>query len=299
MIIKFCKSLFKTSNQEQENEDYLNDIIEKSRLLALKTHKMIKESFVWNFRSKLSGEWLDYKESSHYQTWDSVRKIDWRNTAKNWKLFVKRFEQSKQLKIVLIVDTSNTMLNWINHHKKDKLMEALALIVFSCSLSWDTCWLYILWEWEFIPFSKWKSHSMRLIQRVLKEKFNKKNVDYKTDFSNLSSIIKWKTVCFLLSDFINIQLINNLKYLDYKHERIWVIFRDDICKIKENSWFSEIKNPETWEYAHINWNKLEKFKKELDIDYKTKKASLQKNWIKNFEVFESDDLIEPFMKFFS
>lgn len=291
--------MFNFHKSPTEDEQNLNqDIIEKSKSLALKTQRKMKQSFLWNYKSAFTWEWLDYQESTSFSHWDSIRRIDWINTAKSWKLFVKRFEQTRQLKIMLIIDTNISLNTGISELKKDKLIEAMALLTFWAINNNDIVGQYFLWYKNYIPFIKGKKQSIRLIENVFKQDFTNKNIDYKTEFENFSNITKRKTLCFIFSDFSNKQLLENLKYLSPKHERIWVIIRDDFSQIKEKQWYSEIKDPNTWEIVLIDWSKFENFKKQLDLDFEMKKKYLTKQGVRHLEVFENADILDSFMKFF-
>ncbi len=291
---------FFTSTTKNDNNDNILDqeLIDKSKLLALKSNKKIKESFVWNYKSAFTWEWLDYKESTCFSQWDSIRRIDWINTAKTWKLFVKRFEQTRQMKILLIIDTNNSLNTGISEIKKDKLIESMATLSLGAIHNNDIVGQYFLWHKNYLPFLKWKSKAIKLIEDAYRQKFNNQNIDYKSEFENISNLIKWKTVVFIFSDFANENLINSLKYLNSKHERIWVIIRDDFDQIKEKRWHSEIKDLESWEIVSIDWSKFENFKKEIDLEYEKKKKYFSKYWIRNLEIFENSDVLDSFMKFF-
>ena len=75
--------------------------------LALK--KKTNAKFKGEQESKLTGEGLLFKEYKEYAPGDDIRYIDWRIYARTEKLFIKKFEEEKNLTFHILVDSSNSM----------------------------------------------------------------------------------------------------------------------------------------------------------------------------------------------
>lgn len=102
--------------------------------------KSIKRSFFrkkssfrdGGLRSKIKGTGLQFKEHQIYVHGDEVRFIDWKILAKTNTPYVKKFEEERNVEIVVVLDTSASML--LGHFEKSKLDAAIEL----------TCLLYLL-----------------------------------------------------------------------------------------------------------------------------------------------------------
>lgn len=291
--------------QEEKNKIY-----EKVQALAIKTNHKMQESFVWNFKSAFSWEWLDFKESKIFSDWENVKHIDWKTSAKTWKLFVKKFEETRKLKINLIVDSSISLNTWFQESKKNKLIESVALIVFSAMKSWDKICLNILWKnnSEKNIFWTWKNFSFRILENLISENFLSENINYKKNFEEIISNKKNNnSIYFIFSDFENPDLLENIKKINtnkiWWNEVICVFIRDNLEKLLENSetknWISEFENPEdSSEKILIPWKKFPEFKNFLDKEIFEKRKDLAKYWIESLEVSEGENVMDDFISFF-
>lgn len=281
---------------DNQNKHY---IFEQVQTLAIKTNKKMQETFVWNYKSAFMWEWLDYKESNFYNQWDNIKNIDWKNTAKTWKLFVKKYEETRKLKIKLIIDNSISLNTWIKEFKKEKLIEAVALIAFSAMKNWDYLSLdFLLWEKKWIDLWSGKNHVYRILEKLLEEEFLNKKLSYEKKIREINKKKKWKSIIFIFSDFENKNLIKEIKKLNPRNQIIAVFIRDNIDLIDEKNWISEIEDPISWEIIEIDWWKFDSFKKEFEISLKETKKNLIKFWIESIEIMDNKSLLDSFMEFF-
>ncbi len=75
--------------------------------LALK--KKTNAKFKGEQQSRATGEGLLFKEYKEYAPGDDIRYIDWRIYARTDKLFIKKFEEEKNLTFHILLDSSNSM----------------------------------------------------------------------------------------------------------------------------------------------------------------------------------------------
>lgn len=59
--------------------------------------------------SRLYGRGMDYAESRAYQGGDDVRRLDWRLTARSGKLHTKLFQEEREGRLLILLDTHATM----------------------------------------------------------------------------------------------------------------------------------------------------------------------------------------------
>lgn len=59
--------------------------------------------------SRLYGRGMDYAESRAYQPGDDVRRLDWRLTARSGKLHTKLFQEEREGRLMILLDTHESM----------------------------------------------------------------------------------------------------------------------------------------------------------------------------------------------
>lgn len=300
-----------------------NNIFEQVQALAIKTDHKITESFVWNFKSAFIWEWLDFSESKVFVDWDNAKHIDWKTSAKTWKLFVKKFEETRKLKINLIIDSSKSLNTWFQDFKKNKLIEAVALIVFSAMKSWDRISLKIIWKNTVRTglkpvstentdnFWSWKNFSFKILEKLISEKFLSEKINYKKFFEEINLNKKNNnSIFFIFSDFENPEILKEIKKINTKKTwKVWwsevvcVFIRDNLELLLQNpevkTWISEFENFEnSSEKILIDWKKISEFKIFLDKEIFEKRKELAKFWIKSLEISDGEYVMDNFLEFF-
>lgn len=59
--------------------------------------------------SRLYGRGMDYAESRVYQSGDDVRRLDWRLTARSGRLHTKLFQEEREGRLLILLDTNESM----------------------------------------------------------------------------------------------------------------------------------------------------------------------------------------------
>ncbi len=78
--------------------------------LSVIAHRLANDIYLGAAASARSGEGHDYAGSRAYQAGDSVRRIDWRATARRGLTLTKTQETLLRVPMVLVIDTSGSML---------------------------------------------------------------------------------------------------------------------------------------------------------------------------------------------
>ncbi len=76
---------------------------------SLVVNKRVTSSFIGERRADIAGTGLVFKDYSNYSLGDDFRGIDWKAYARTEKLYVKRYEEDRNLTVHLIVDFSGSM----------------------------------------------------------------------------------------------------------------------------------------------------------------------------------------------
>ena len=276
-------------------------IAEKIKYLEINTNHKVDEVFSGNYKSSFRGLGLEFSDLRKYEEGDDARYIDWITSAKQGVPFVKKFQETRELTLMMLIDVSSSMK--FTTQAKDKSQIALELeahLLFSALKNNDKFGAIIFSNQihSFIPPKKGRSHLLRILRETIKyaDEPDKKNTDLKIGLDILNKTIKRRSVCFLLSDNLTDgekETESILRVVNKKHDFIYVNICDPLEKeIKENLGSFKMINPETGESEIINLkdNKLiqrynnirkEKEAKEMEILKKNKIDYLQISTISN------------------
>ncbi|MCA9920461.1 MAG: DUF58 domain-containing protein, partial [Anaerolineales bacterium] len=85
-----------------------NDLMAKIRRIELRTRRLANDNFAGEYHSVFKGRGMEFDEVRPYQPGDEVRTIDWNVTARMNEPYVKRFVESRELTVMLVVDASGS-----------------------------------------------------------------------------------------------------------------------------------------------------------------------------------------------
>src|SRR3989338_4828734 len=87
------------------NTDFLRQL-EKFNLII---RKKVASRFTGERRADVMGTGLIFRDYSNYQYGDDFKNIDWKSYARTEKLYVKRYEEDRNLTVHILLDLSGSM----------------------------------------------------------------------------------------------------------------------------------------------------------------------------------------------
>ena len=149
-----------------------------------------------------AGDGLTFKDFAPYTVSDDFRRIDWRIYARTKELFVKRFEEDRNLTIHLLVDASGSMA-YGGAHSKFGYAATMALGIAYIAQKHHERIELSLFSDKVHPL-KFQNQNIN-VQRLLK-KINKSKAKGATRFDDVMRTyharVKTKSLIFLFSDFL-------------------------------------------------------------------------------------------------
>jgi uncharacterized protein (DUF58 family) len=95
-----------------------DDVEKLAKQIQAKLFKNSNSTIQGIYRSRFKGSGITFKEHKIYTHGDDVRFIDWKVSTRNDKMYVKTFEEERNVKISIFLDLSNSMtLGWENKSK--------------------------------------------------------------------------------------------------------------------------------------------------------------------------------------
>lgn len=181
------------------------ELIKKVRRIEIKTKGLSKHIFAGEYQSAFKGRGMSFSEVRSYQYGDDVRNIDWNVTARTGDPHVKVFEEERELTVMLLVDISkSSFFGTVKQMKNELITEICAVLAFSATTNNDKVGLLLFSDRieKFIPPKKGKHHILRIIRELLDTRPQGKGTDLSQALQYFTNMVKKRSICFLLSDFL-------------------------------------------------------------------------------------------------
>ena len=196
-------------------------LLKQVRKIEIKTRRLSDHLFSGEYHSSFKGRGIAFSEVRPYQFGDDVRTIDWQVTARKNEPYIKVFEEERELTLLLLVDVSGS--EFFGSHgqlKKDMITEICATLAFSAIQNNDKVGVLFFSDRieKFIPPKKGKQHTLHIIRELLELKPVGKGSDISVALETAVSVLKKKSIFFLLSDFQTKDYSKALKIAARKHD---------------------------------------------------------------------------------
>lgn len=199
---------------------------------------------------------MSFSEVREYMPGDDVKAIDWNVTARFSHPFVKVYEEERELTVILLVDISSSSLFGLNEKSKRELItEVAAVLAFAANTNNDKVGVIFFSDRvdKYIPPKKGKSHVLRIIRDLiaLEAKPNAQtNVNFAIEF--LNTVLKKKTISFILSDFISPNFEKSLMLAARKHDFVGINTYDPNDAILPKLGLIQVQDAETGQVLWID-----------------------------------------------
>tara|TARA_S200000501_G_scaffold374693_1_gene424844 strand:- start:3248 stop:4126 length:879 start_codon:yes stop_codon:yes gene_type:complete len=282
------------------------EILKKVRQIEIRTKNIVNDFFGGDYHSNFKGKGMTFSEVREYVPGDDIRSIDWNVTAKTGKPHIKIFEEERELSVLILIDVSSSgVFGSQNKLKIDLAVEIAAMLSFSAIKNNDKVGLALFSDTieKYIPPKKGKKHVLRLITDIMNHDYNssqkKTSIKSAIDFAN--KISKRKSVIFLLSDFIDDNFWNELKFLNFKHDLVGLQIYDSFEKNFPNIGLINIYDAETGNKTWIDTSS--KLNRKKFSENSTKKLNSFSKKCKNIgfdllQINSDDDYVKFLMQFF-
>ena len=282
------------------------EILKKVRQIEIRTKNVVNDFFGGDYHSNFKGRGMTFSEVREYVPGDDVRSIDWNVTARTGKPHIKIFEEERELSVLILIDVSSSgVFGSKKDLKIDLGVEIAAMLSFSAIKNNDKVGLALFSDKieKYIPPKKGKKHVLRLITDIVNHDFENSNkrTSIKTAIDFANKISKRKSVIFLISDFIDDNFWNELKFLNFKHDVVGLQIYDSYERNFPNVGLINIHDSETGENTWIDTtSKKNRGKFQKNSNEKLDKFSKKCKNI-GFDLLQintDDDYIKFLMQFF-
>ncbi len=233
------------------------DIIKKIRKIEISTRNIVSELFSGEYHSLFKGQGLEFSEVREYQSGDSYKQIDWNVSARMGYPHIKKFEETRELNVIFLVDASaSTLFGTTSSLKAEYITEVTAVLSFSALSNNDKVGLLLFTEEieKYLPPRKGKKYALRILRDILYFEPEHKRTDLKKAIEYIYRLIKKKSIVFVISDFHDENYDDSLKLLAKKHDVIALRVLDKAELDLPAAGIIDFEDPETGKTLTVNTN---------------------------------------------
>ena len=281
-----------------------SELLKKVRKIEIKTKGLSNHIFSGEYHTAFKGKGMAFSEVRGYQPGDDVRSIDWNVTARYNNPFVKVFEEEREMTVMLLIDISGSSdFGTQTQLKREVATEIAAVLSFSAINNNDKIGVIFFSDKieKFIPPKKGKSHILRIIRELITFKSENKKTNLEEALIYFNNVIKKRSVCFILSDFMDNNFDKSLKIARNKHDIIALRIHDEREEQLVDVGLMKVEDTET---GNLKWvdtsNKTirKEFRKNYLSFEKNIKQTLQNSAVDHIDIKTGKDYVKPLINFF-
>ncbi len=230
------------------------EILSRVREIQVRTGRQVADVLAGEYVSVFKGRGIEFDEVRPYMPGDDVRSIDWNVTARTGQPYVKRYVEERQLTLMLMADVSASQdFGSGTRSKREAVAELCALLAFSAIRNDDKVGLALFHGdiEQYIPPRKGQKHALRVVREVLahgeavgaerahrpgllerlrlrgrRPRGPRQATDVARALEFLLSVTSRKTICFVVSDFLDEGFERAMVAANRKHDVIAVLVSD-------------------------------------------------------------------------
>jgi uncharacterized protein (DUF58 family) len=280
------------------------EILKKVKLLELNTRKLVNNVFAGEYHSAYRGQGMTFSEFREYVPGDDVRSISWALTARTGKPFIKKFEEERELTLILAVDVSGSQGFGSGDYLKGEVVTQLAaLLGFSATRNNDAVGLLLFSDQieHFVPPKKGRGHIHRILRDLFYHQPKSQGTKIEVALEYLRGVLKKRSTIFLFSDFFDSGFDRVLRMVGRKHDTVAVVVRDPLELEIPKMGLVDLEDSESGERITVDTSSpqfrrdyVRQFKKFVD----TCDAELKRAQVDCIQVKTHQDIVAPLIGFF-
>jgi len=281
-----------------------SELLKKVRKIEIKTKGLSKHIFSGEYHSAFKGRGMSFSEVRDYQFGDDVRNIDWNVTARTGDPHVKVFEEERELTVMLLVDVSrSSYFGTVNQIKQVILTEIAAVLSFSAIQNNDKVGLILFSEKieRFIPPKKGKQHILRIIRELLNFEPEATGTDLGMAIRYFNNVIKKRSICFILSDFMTQNYDDPLRIAARRHDLVGLHLYDPREQSLPNVGLMRAVDIETNQPGWIDTsskNIREKYERHFQDNFRYFQNTFRKSNVDSVSIRTDESYVNALLKFF-
>lgn len=281
------------------------EVLKKIKLLEVNTKKLVNSTFAGQYHSRFKGQGMTFSDFREYVPGDDVRSISWNLTARTGNTYIKKYEEERELTMILAVDVSGSVNFGSEEYFKGEVLTHLsALLAFSAAKNNDNVGLLLFSDQveHFVPPKKGRGHIQRILRDLYYHEPKSKMTNISAVVEYLSGVLKKRGTVFLFSDFMDPNpFATSLKRLARRHETIAVQIADPIEENLPSLGLMDFLDPESGEMMTVDTASpvFRRHYKRYFQNYKDQVSQeLKKSRVDLISVQNGEDFVQPLANYF-
>jgi uncharacterized protein (DUF58 family) len=283
-----------------------SELMAKVRRIELRTRRLANDSFAGEYHSVFKGRGIEFDEVRPYQPGDEIRTIDWNVTARMNQPYVKRYVESRELTVMLVVDASASGdFGSVERFKREVAAELAAVLAITATTNNDKVGLIMFTDEVelYIPPRKGRRHILRLVREVLAFEPKGKGTDIGHALDTVNRLLKRRGIVFLISDFeADPEDYRKPLYMaNRKHDVIAVELHDPLELEIADVGLIALEDAESGEFLWVDtsdprWRRS--FAENVSAQQEATSAILRQAGVDRIAVDTRTDYVDALMRFF-
>lgn len=280
------------------------EILKQVKMIEIQTRRLVNNLMAGEYHTMFRGRGMTFAEFREYVPGDDVRSISWNVTARQGKPFIKKYDEERELTLMLAVDISGSGDIGSRNMIKGEIMAMLAAVLgFSAQKNNDQVGLILFSDRveHFVPPKKGRAHILRILRDMLSFSARGRgtNISVATDY--IAGILKKKASVFILSDFMSTDFQASLRSLGRKHDCIAVVIQDQFDLKPPKLGLVDFEDAETGEIVTVDTSShqfQDVYAKNIRAMKVKRDLELKRAQVDSIEVPVGPKYYEPLVKYF-
>lgn len=280
------------------------EILKKVKLLEISTRKMVNNLFAGEYHSAFRGQGMTFSEFREYVPGDDVRAISWPVTARTGKPYIKKFDEEREMTLLLAVDVSGSSEFGTKQWFKGEVMTHLAaLLGYSAAKNKDPVGLLLFSDQveHYVPPKKGRGQIHRIIRDLLYFQPKSRGTNIAAAMEHMQRALKKRTNIFICSDFMDDGFDLPLKMIGRKHDTVAVVVTDPAEKDIPNMGVVDFEDAETGEILTVDTGSAgfqRDYRQLIQKREEAREQQLRRAQVDRIDVSTHEDIAGPLVQFF-
>lgn len=282
------------------------EIIQKIKHMRIRANYLVNDIFAGEYKSAFKGRGMEFEEIRPYQIGDNTRDINWKITARFGYPFVKSYREERELTVMIMVDVSSSGLFGTRRSlKQDLTVELAATLAYTTAKCNDRVGLILFSEKveTYIHPGKGHAHAWNVVRKLVGCGcgIQRRGTNITIALNYLMKVLRRRSVCFIISDFLDEGFEAALSIVAQKHQVIALAISDKREEKIPPLGLMTFQDAETGEMVWVDTRKAgfqDGFQKQVRIDREKMFARLRASRTDVVQFATGQSITYPLLKYF-